>query len=168
MAETEWLTDDEQKTWRSFMLCLQVLQQGLDRQLQRDAEMNHAYYGILVSLDEAPERRRQMGELAAMLAYSPSRLSHAITRMEAAGWVERRPCESDRRVTYAALTADGVRALADAAPGHVGFVRRYVFGPLNETQQRQLRTVCGRIADALLDSDELDPLVTQAVAHMRP
>ena len=167
MAETEWLTDDQQRTWRALVLCMQLLQQGLDRQLQRDADMPHAYYAVLVALHEASDRTRRMSELAALLAYSPSRLSHAVTRMEALGWVERRPCDSDRRVTYATLTDTGASALAGAAGGHVDFVRSYVFGPLSDAQHHQLRGACARIADSLLASDDLDPLVVAAVSHLR-
>ena len=165
---TEWLDDDEQRTWRSLMLCMQLLQQGLDRQLQREADMPHAYYGILVALSEAEQTTRQMSELASLLAYSPSRLSHAVSRMEAAGWVARRPCDTDRRVTFATLTAAGARALADAAPGHVAFVRRHVFAPLTEAQQHELRAACALVADSLLASGELDPLVAEAMSHLRP
>lgn len=167
MADTEWLTDDQQRTWRALVLCMQLLQQGLDRQLQRDAEMPHAYYAVLVALREAPGRTRRMSELAALLAYSPSRLSHAVTRMEALGWVERRPCDSDRRVTNATLTDAGECALTGAAGGHVDFVRSYVFDPLTDARHRQLRDACSRIADALLASDDLDPLVVAAVSHLR-
>ena len=103
MAEPVWLTDDEQRTWRALIGLVQLLQQGLDRQLQRDADMPHAYYAMLVSLSEAPGRTRRMSELAALLDYSPSRLSHAVARMESAGWMLRRPCEGDRRVTFAVL-----------------------------------------------------------------
>ena len=164
---TEWLDDDQQRTWRGLMLCTQLLQQGLDRQLQRDADMPHAYYAILVALHEADRATRRMSELAAMLAYSPSRLSHAVSRMEAAGWVARRPCDSDRRVTFATLTEEGAQALADAAPGHVAFVRRHVLDPLTPAQQHQLRAACALVADSLLASGGLDPLVAEAMSHLR-
>lgn len=142
MAAPVWLSDDEQQTWRSVIALMQALQQGLDRQLQRDADMPHAYYGILVRLSEAPECTLRMSELAASLDFSPSRLSHAATRMEAAGWLARRPCETDRRVTFAELTDAGAAALAAAAPGHVAFVREHVFAVLDADQQHALREAC--------------------------
>ena len=74
----------------------------LDRELQRDAGMPHAYYEILVRLSEAPDRRLRMSELAEATGSSRSRLSHAVARLEAAGWVRReelphRPTRPDRR-----------------------------------------------------------------------
>lgn len=157
MADPVWLSDDEQETWRAVITFVQLLQQGLDRQLQRDAEMPHAYYGILVHLSEAPDRVLRMSDLARALDYSPSRLSHAVTRMEAAGWVARRPCDTDRRVTFAELTDAGAAALGAAAPGHVAFVREHVFAALDTRQQHALREACrfigGSLAAALEDGE---------------
>jgi DNA-binding MarR family transcriptional regulator len=149
MPEPEWLSDDEQETWRSLVVLMQMLQQGLDRQLQRDADMPHAYYAILVHLSEAPERTLRMSDLATALDYSPSRLSHAVSRMESGGWVARRPCDADRRVTFASITDGGMAALAAAAPGHVAFVREHVFSGLDGAQQHALRDACLRINASL-------------------
>ena len=149
MPEPEWLSDDEQETWRSLVVLLQMLQQGLDRQLQRDADMPHAYYAILVHLSEAPERTLRMSDLATALDYSPSRLSHAVSRMESSGWVARRPCDADRRVTFATITEGGMAALAAAAPGHVAFVREHVFSSLDVAQQHALRDACRLINGSL-------------------
>jgi DNA-binding MarR family transcriptional regulator len=137
-----WLTDEQQAAWRAFLLTHQLLSAELDRQLQRDAGMPHAYYAILVTLSEQPDRTVLLSQLAVLLNYSQSRLSHAITRMEAAGWVRREPCSSDRRSTYAVLTDTGSDALTAAAPGHVACVRENLFDQLSDAQVRQLREIC--------------------------
>ena len=61
----------------------------LDRELQRDAGMPHAYYEILVRLSEQPDRSLRMSELAERSQSSRSRVSHAVARLEEAGWVRR-------------------------------------------------------------------------------
>ena len=53
MAATRWLTDDEQRAWRSYLEATTLLFDALDRRLQRDAAIPHAYYEILVRLSEA-------------------------------------------------------------------------------------------------------------------
>ena len=89
MADTtRWLDDDEQRTWRSFMLATQLIDEDLDRQLQRDADMPHAYYGILVALSEATDNTLRMSDLARHLRYSQSRMTHAISSMERSGWAK--------------------------------------------------------------------------------
>ena len=100
-ADTRWLDDDEQQTWRAFLTAQRLLFDRLERQLQRDAGLPHAYYEILVRLSEAPDRTLRMSQLADSSLSSRSRLSHAVARLEAAGWVRRRACAEDRRGAFA-------------------------------------------------------------------
>ncbi|GLY21435.1 MarR family transcriptional regulator [Micromonospora sp. NBRC 101691] len=144
---TRWLDPDEQRTWRAFLAASRALMEALDRELQHDAGMPHAYYEILVRLSEAPGRELRMTDLALASGSSRSRLSHAVTRLEAAGWVRRRDCPTDRRGQFAVLTDAGFAALAAAAPGHVEGVRRHLFDALSPAQVDQLR----RISESLVD-----------------
>ncbi|WP_084956236.1 MarR family transcriptional regulator [Thermoactinospora rubra] len=139
---TRWLSADEQRTWRNFLAATQLIDEALDRQLQRDAGMPHTYYMILVALSEAPGRSMRMSELASRAQSSQSRLSHAVARLEERGWVRRERCPSDRRGNVAVLTGEGFRALAEAAPGHVEQVRRSLFDALTPEQVRALDEIC--------------------------
>ena len=93
---TRWLDEDEQRTWRSFLEATRLLWERLEAQLQRDAGMPVSYYQVLVHLSEAPGQALRMSELAKATGSSRSRLSHAMARLEAAGWAERRSVP-DRR-----------------------------------------------------------------------
>lgn len=147
-----WLDAEEQCTWRTFRTAVQLLDGHLDRQLQRDAGMPLAYYEILVRLSEAGQRRLRMSELAAGVQASRSRLSHAVARLEEAGWVRRESCPTDRRGQFAVLTEAGFAALDAAAPGHVACVREALFDSLTGAQLRQLRSISealvGRLGSA--------------------
>jgi DNA-binding MarR family transcriptional regulator len=144
---TRWLDPEEQRTWRAFLTASRALMATLDRELQRDADMPHAYYEILVRLSEAPDRRLRMSDLAEATGGSRSRLSHAVARLSESGWVHREDCPTDRRGQVAVLTEHGFEALAAAAPGHVDGVRRHLFDPLSPAQVDQLR----RISEALVE-----------------
>lgn len=52
-----WLTDEEQGVWRAYLHATTLMEDHLDRQLQRDAGMPHIYYGLLVHLSRAPGDR---------------------------------------------------------------------------------------------------------------
>jgi DNA-binding MarR family transcriptional regulator len=80
---------------------------------------------------------------------SPSRLSHAVAKLEEVGWVRRSRHARDGRSTVATLTDEGFAALADAAPGHVEQVRRALFDPLTDEQVRQLREIFGAVLGSL-------------------
>jgi DNA-binding MarR family transcriptional regulator len=147
--EPRWLSDEEQATWRSFLAVQQVLDEDLDRQLQRDAGLTHTYYAILVALSEAPGNALRMSELARRLRHSQSRLTHAVARLEGDGRVRREPCPTDKRGQFAVLTPAGRAALDAAAPGHVAEVRAKVFDRLSPAQVTQLRRICQTLLDGL-------------------
>ncbi len=150
MRETRWLTEEEQRTWRAFLAAIHLLTDELDRELQRDADMPHTYYEILVALSEAPCRTLRMNQLADRCQSSRSRLSHAVARLEEAGWVRREACATDKRGAMAVLTDKGFAALEAAAPGHVEAVRRAVFDVLTPEQVRQLGEISAAVRDGLL------------------
>jgi DNA-binding MarR family transcriptional regulator len=154
MAEPRWLNADEQRAWRAFLTATRLLFDRLDRELQRDAAMPHAYYEILVRLSEAPDRTIRMSELANRSQSSRSRLSHAVARLEEMGWVRRDSCDTDRRGSFAVLTDEGFAALAAAAPGHVEGVRSHLLDQLTPEQVEQLRTISEAIVTHLGDSTD--------------
>ena len=140
-AQTRWLDEDEQVTWRTYLAATKAIGEAIDSQLQRDADIPLTYYEILVRLSEAADRMLRMSQLAERCLASRSRLSHAVTRLEERGWVERRPCADDGRGMLASLTTEGMAALADAAPGHVNAVREQIFDRLTPEQIKQLREI---------------------------
>ena len=144
-----WLSEGEQRAWRAYLAMTRLLSAQLDRQLQRDSGMPMAYYVILVLLSETPGRSLRMSELAEASDSSRSRLSHAVARLEETGWVRRETCDTDRRGAFAVLTDEGFAALAEAAPGHVAEVRRFLIDALEPEQVRQLEEICGRVVERL-------------------
>jgi DNA-binding MarR family transcriptional regulator len=159
---TRWLNEDEQSTWRSFLEANRLLFERLEAQLQRDAAMPVSYYQVLVHLSEAPGRALRMSELAKATGSSRSRLSHAMARLEAAGWAARRSCLTDGRGEVAVLTAEGLTALEEAAPGHVTAVRESLFDVLSPSQVRELGRICQQVIGGLR-ADMERPSEDQAV-----
>lgn len=147
--EPRWLSDGEQRVWRSYLHATTLLEDHLDRQLQRDAGMPHVYYGLLVQLAQAPRRRMRMTELARSAKITRSRLSHAVARLEKNGWVRREECPSDKRGQFALLTEEGAEVLRRTAPGHVAAVRQAMFDRLSPEQVEQLGAIMRVMAEGL-------------------
>ena len=141
MGDVRWLNEDEQYAWRAYLEMTLVLQDLLDRDLQREARMPLGYYEILVRLSETENRTLRMSELAEATKSSRSRLSHAVSRLEEYGWVERQPCDTDRRGAWAHLTDQGFAVLEKAAPFHVTGVREYLFDALDPDDVAHLRKI---------------------------
>jgi DNA-binding MarR family transcriptional regulator len=142
---TRWLSEPEQRAWRAYLEASRLLFETLDRELQKDVGIPHAYYEILVNLSEAPERGLRMSQLAACTRSSRSRLSHAVDRLEERGWITRLECPTDRRGQVAVLTDAGQQALATAAPGHVRAVREFMLDLLSAEQIGQLEQISATI-----------------------
>jgi DNA-binding MarR family transcriptional regulator len=143
------LTQAEQAAWVRLASVLELLPGVLDAQLRRDAGLMHFEYFVLAMLSEAPKRTLRMSALAAQTNSTPPRLSHVVTRLEARGLVERKPCPEDARATDAHLTAAGWRKVREAAPGHVANVRENVIDALTSEQVRQLTCIAEDILGRL-------------------
>lgn len=148
-GEPRWLSEEEQSVWRAYLHATTLMEDHLDRQLQRDAGMPHIYYGLLVQLSQAPRRQKRMTELAKDAKITRSRLSHAVARLEKSGWVRREDCPSDKRGQNAVLTDDGYEMLRRSAPGHVDAVRQAMFDRLTPEQVRSLGEIMQVVATGL-------------------
>jgi DNA-binding MarR family transcriptional regulator len=129
----------------TYQRATQGISAALERQLVQDAGIPHAYYYILAHLSGSPDRTAKMTDLANMGNWSPSRLSHAVSKLEEMNYVTRRKCDSDRRAIYATLTESGYVKLVEIAPGHVGQVRRILFDKLSAEQLALLTEILEQI-----------------------
>ena len=144
---TRWLSRDEQAVWRAHLVATSMLAARLADELEAATGLTNADYELLVQLSESEGRRLRMSALANRSLASKSRMSHAVSRFEARGWVRREQCDDDRRGAWAVLTDEGFAVLEAAAPIHVENVRRHLFDPLTEDQIAEL----GRISTVLAD-----------------
>lgn len=121
----------------------------LDSELARQADLTFFEYLVLAMLSEAPEHSRGLSDLANRTSASLSRLSHALSRLEGKGYVERRRCPGVGRSTVATLTGAGYDKVVATAPGHVVAVRRYVIDALTPRQLEALTAIGGSILERI-------------------
>lgn len=150
-----WLTPGEQHAWRAHLATSKLLARQLDRELNPFG-LSINDYEILVVLSESPDERLRMTDLADATAQSRSRLSHQITRMEAAGLVRRDSCPGDKRGLFAVLTAEGRATIERVAPHHVASVRRHFIDLLSEDQLSAIRQGYATVIDHLREIRERD------------
>lgn len=140
-----WLSEPQQKTWRSYLLAKTHIEQYLDDALA-EFQLSLPEYELLVRLSESPHHTARMGELAASVGHSRSRLTHTVKRMEQAGYVTRTSCDSDGRGVQATMTEAGFDLLKRAAPAHVDSVRRVFVDAIDDDDYAAL----GRAMAAVL------------------
>jgi DNA-binding MarR family transcriptional regulator len=103
------------------------------------------WYEVLATVAEAPERRLKMGDLAEALVITRGGLTKLVDRLVKAGLLERTFCETDRRVSYATLTAAGAELLAEMRPVVVAELRAAFAANLSDAQARDLREALDRV-----------------------
>jgi DNA-binding MarR family transcriptional regulator len=165
MTSPQWLTDDEQHAWRSFLLVHARLSSRMNRDLQRSAGLSLADYDVMVNLADAPEGKLRAFELGDALQWEQSRLSHHLARMHRRDLVRREHCPDDGRGAFVVLTDTGRERLVAAAPAHVASVRQLVFDGLDEGSLRALTTLCDDVLARLEDDAaerDVAPLATTA------
>ena len=75
-----------------------------------------------------------MTDLSEQVRLSRSGITRLVDRLARRGLTGRRPCPTDRRVTYAVLTAAGRERLRRATPTHLQGVRGYFIARLEPDQ----------------------------------
>jgi DNA-binding MarR family transcriptional regulator len=122
-TKVKQLTAAELGAWRGFLRVHAALIGELDRELVESCGLPLRAYEVLLHLEDAPDGRARMSELAESVLLSQSGLTRLVDRLERDGLVERLPCDDDRRGLYAHLTPAGLTALQDARSTHLAGVR---------------------------------------------
>ncbi|MFH8800980.1 MarR family winged helix-turn-helix transcriptional regulator [Streptomyces sp. NPDC017936] len=102
-------------------------------------------YTVLAELTRAPDGRLRITELAHVLGWEKSRVSHHLTRMAKRGLITREECAADRRGAFVVVTPEGRGAIGAAAPHHVADVRQYFLDHLTPGQITLLAEIAEQV-----------------------
>jgi DNA-binding MarR family transcriptional regulator len=111
------------RAWTGMLRVYDRLMHELDAELEREHGVSLAEFDVLVQLDEAPEHRMRMADLAEAVLLTRSGISRLVDRLEARGLVERARCPVDARGLNATLTDKGAELLSAASITHLAGVR---------------------------------------------
>src|ERR1700761_9666148 len=90
-----WLSPSQLRTWVAYMRVQLRMNYEINRQLQRDSGLSLSDYHVLNALSSAPEQRLQVTDLAALIGWERSRLSHHLRRVRDRGLTKRVPATED-------------------------------------------------------------------------
>jgi DNA-binding MarR family transcriptional regulator len=161
-SEVRWLTAEEERVWRRWLTLNARLAAALHRELQDDAGLSMSDFEVLVHLTDNPEGRVRVTDLARLLQWERSRVSHHVTRMERRRLVQRVECAEDGRGAFVEITPQGRAAIEQAAPGHVNAVRRLVFDALSPEEIDAFATVIEKALDQLDNQPGRLPLIAES------
>jgi DNA-binding MarR family transcriptional regulator len=150
-SDVRWLTAQEERVWRRWLTLNARLSATLHKELHDDAGLSMPDYEVLVHLTDSQQGRIRVTDLARLLQWERSRVSHHVTRMEGRRLVQRVDCAEDGRGAFIVITSHGRAAIERAAPGHVNTVRRLVFDALTPQDVSAFATIIDK-ALAQLDN----------------
>ncbi len=92
-----------------------------------------AEFEVCLRLARSPEGLLRMSDLAAQTTLTSSGITRVVDRLVERGLVTRQSCATDRRTTYAVITAAGRALLDQVLPGHIELVENWLVEPLRKT-----------------------------------
>ena len=133
--------------WRAFLRAGAASTLALEAALA-ETGVSNSEYDVLVNLASAPRDGLRPTDLAERVLITKSGLTRLLDRLVERGYIDRRPCPSDRRGHLVVLTAAGRRAFRRAAPSVVRAIGAIFGEHFSERDVAALRAACERIATA--------------------
>jgi DNA-binding MarR family transcriptional regulator len=136
------------QAWRAVLNAHATLTGRVEEAL-RDADLPPlSWLNLLWALEEAPDGRLRMNELAAHLNLSRGGLTKLVDRLEGAGLIARVACPVDRRGYHAALQPTGEEMLRRMWPIYEAELERHFAAGLTVEEAVTIRDVLGRAAES--------------------
>jgi MarR family transcriptional regulator, 2-MHQ and catechol-resistance regulon repressor len=144
MTKNRNLDDPLVTTFGRLLEATHRLEDRLGRDLEAASDLPLTWFEVLLRLARTPGGALTMGELSEQLTLTTGGVTRLIDRMSVAGYVERRPSDSDRRVLFAVVTPAGRAALAPALRAHARALRE-VFDGFSATDLARLDVLLDRL-----------------------
>jgi MarR family 2-MHQ and catechol resistance regulon transcriptional repressor len=141
------------KSWGSLVRAYAAIARELDARLSSEHDLTINEYELLLLLARAEGFRLRRIDLATQLILSPSGITRMLDRLGAAGLVEKAECASDRRVTYAVLTDDGMSRLKAAGRSHDAVIEQLVGARLAKPELKTLTEILERLPSVEGDAE---------------
>lgn len=162
---SELLSGTTLDAWQRLLRAHGIIVRVLDAELRSAHDLTLSDYDVLVNLRDADEDSLKMSELSRRALLTRSGMTRLIQGLERNRLIERRPCASDARVTYVAITEQGLAKLAEARDTHHAGIRRVFSDHLTEAEIEAfagtLAKLPGVVDTSSCPSADEDPLCSE-------
>ncbi|HET6642467.1 MAG TPA: MarR family transcriptional regulator [Gaiellaceae bacterium] len=136
-------------TWVRLLRAHASTTRAMNAELLAEHGLTINDFEALLHLSRAEEGRMRRVDLAEGLLLTASGVTRLLDGLEAAGYVERAACASDRRVVYAVITDEGREKLDAASQSHVAAVTSLLQERFDDEELERFAELLAR-----LDGDE--------------
>ncbi|MBX3120391.1 MAG: MarR family transcriptional regulator [Fimbriimonadaceae bacterium] len=152
----------QKEAWGSFLVAHSRLTKAIDAALLAEDLPSLEVYDVLLALEDAPDQRLTMSDLANAVVFSRSGLTRLVDRLEQQDLVRRCAHPRDRRSLYAVLTPTGLKKREESWPRYAELIHEH-FGRFIPNEEAQaMRDALKRATSAHVNSDEAarEPSIT--------
>jgi DNA-binding MarR family transcriptional regulator len=122
---------------------------AVTRELSMRLEAAHGLtlndYDVLVQLYFAPEQAMRRVDIARAVLLTASGITRLLDGLEQSGWVEKKACSTDARVSYAALTEAGVTKFEEARATHIADIEELFGSSFSDEERDTLAELLARL-----------------------
>jgi DNA-binding MarR family transcriptional regulator len=131
--------------WINFLRAHAAVTRQLSARLEAAHGLTLSDFDVLVQLYYAPERALRRVDIARAVLLTASGITRLLDGLERAGWVEKRACETDARVSYAVLTEAGAEKFEAARNSHNADIEELFGSRFSRDEREQLAELLGRL-----------------------
>jgi DNA-binding MarR family transcriptional regulator len=136
---------DTHPAWLRFLRAHAAVTRQLSARLEAEHGLTMNDYDVLVQLYWAPERAMRRVDIARAVLLTASGITRLLDGLEQSGWVEKRACDTDARVSYAALTEAGVAKFEAARDSHIDDIEELFGSNFTEEERDTLAELLARL-----------------------
>jgi DNA-binding MarR family transcriptional regulator len=131
--------------WINFLRAHAAVTRELSARLEATHGLTLSDFDVLVQLYFAPERALRRVDIARAVLLTASGITRLLDGLERAGWVEKRACDTDARVSYAVLTETGLKKFEAARRSHNADIEELFGSRFTDEEREQLAELLGRL-----------------------
>jgi DNA-binding MarR family transcriptional regulator len=140
-------------SWVAFVRSHAAVTRQLNADLLNGHGLTLSDYEVLLRLAHAEGGMMRRVDLAESVVLTASGITRLLDGLQSAGFVKKEACESDARVSYAKLTDEGRRKLAEAAETHLQGIEDLFTGRFSEDELETLAGLLSRLPLSGRDAD---------------
>jgi len=133
------------EAWINFLRAHAAVTRQFNAELQATHGLTLSDFDVMAQLARAPEYALKRVELSERVLLTPSGITRLLNGLERAGYVDKRECAEDARVTYAVLTDEGQKKFREAARTHRASIRALLTERFEQDELETLASLLGRL-----------------------
>lgn len=131
--------------WLRFLRAHAAITRELSSRLEALHELTLSDFDVLMQLYFAEGRRMRRIDIARSVLLTASGITRLLDGLEACGLVAKERCDADARVTYAVLTAAGVKKIEEARESHHADIDELFGSRFSPAEREHLAELLGRL-----------------------